>query len=57
MKQALKDKIANCWVGIIIIGGTAFFLIKCAESGYLFHLLVIIVFIVLTRWSINQLFK
>lgn len=57
MKEELKDKIASGWIVMITICGTAFFLIKCAESGYFFHLLVIIGFIVLTRWSINQLFK
>ena len=57
MKKEIKDKIASGWIVMITICGTAFFLIKCAESGYFFHLLVIIGFIVLTRWSINQLFK
>lgn len=57
MTQETKDKIANGWITMSLLCGTSFILVKCAENGYLLHLLGAIVFIAMTSWSIEQFKK
>lgn len=57
MKKETKDKIAGGWIIMAILCTTSFILTKCAENGYLLHLIAIIVFIAMTNWSIKQISK